>query len=125
MLVESCDQEPGSQVDKAWQLVSEVFKYHPELLIDNSKQLHIELRKLTVEAWSARLAMLRKHKLPEAPATSVVLMLQGQLLLGQYSQNNVVSNTSIAFGDSEEPTFDSGLAAEDDVLDWDHWVNLV
>lgn len=136
MLVESCNQDPGSQVDTAWQLVPEVFKYHPELLSDSSKQLHIELWKLTVEAWSARLAMLKKHKLPGVTAPPVVLKLQENLSERHRLQNaasHPSSATKVSFqkgispgpSDPGKSTFDSGLATEEDLLDWDHWVNLV
>lgn len=136
MLIESCDHEPGPQVDKAWQLVPDVFKYHPQLLSDGSKLVHIQLRKLTLKVWSVRLAMLMKHKLPQVAAPPVVLMLQEQLAEGQISQNAAFHKSAAAgdifqsqmpleTSDAARPAFDSELAAEEDLLDWDHWVNLV
>ena len=71
MLIESRHQLSGELADKAWQLISDVYKYHPELLIDETNELYAAVRELTLQAWDARqmeLKRLNPHILMNPPS---------------------------------------------------------
>ena len=70
MLIESRHQLSGELADKAWQLTSDVYKYHPELLTDETNELYTAVRELTLRAWDARqmeLKRLNPHLPTESP----------------------------------------------------------
>jgi len=44
----------GEGVDKAWQLVSEVYRYHPEMLSEGKSSLYRAVGNLAIKAWEVR-----------------------------------------------------------------------
>jgi hypothetical protein len=52
MLVELRSQKPSPLVDRAWNLVSEVYKYRPELIDDDTNELNTAIGELVLSRWA-------------------------------------------------------------------------
>ncbi|KAK9317815.1 hypothetical protein V1522DRAFT_437080 [Lipomyces starkeyi] len=64
---ELCHRTAGEQSDRAWQLVAEAFEYHPEILTDMKKALHVAIGNLTKKAWEARETESVRHHQNRSP----------------------------------------------------------
>ena len=57
----------GDKVDKAWELVNELFTHHSNFITDNRKPLHVAIGSLCMKAYGAREAALRERSLGVFP----------------------------------------------------------
>lgn len=77
MLIASRTQIPDAPLtQKAWHLVSEMYKYRPALLEDSKNELYAAVRALTLRAWEAREADLARNNLELPPVPSVIHQLR-------------------------------------------------
>ena len=70
MLIESRNQDPGPLVEKAWGLVSDIYRYWPALAEPiPSNELHAAVQALTLRAWEALKANYTRRNLkpPDSP----------------------------------------------------------
>lgn len=133
MLIESLKQRPGPKVDRAWVLVADVLRYHPELMTDESKQLSFEVRRLVARAWVGRVNNAIKAGLVPPQPAAEVLQIQERLESTQQAlptQESEDHNNDINVTDHQTATDDFPTSLEyeavldDNVLDWSHWMDL-
>lgn len=62
--------------EKAWRLVSDMYKYRPALLEDGRNELYAAVRALTLRAWEAREADLARNDLGPLPIPSIIAELR-------------------------------------------------
>jgi len=148
MLIESHTQPPmASLTEKAWSLVSNVFKYRTELLNDENNELFAAVRQLVLNAWGAREREARRLGLGQLTAPPIIHTLKEisgrpelhrQPMLAAISSSNAtesnVLNSPQAIRDStksvtEEPTNASdGQLFDWDMMDlqsWDFWDDML
>jgi len=88
MLVELQSQLPTAPVtEKAWILVSEVFRYHPQLM-DETDELHLALRRLVLRAWDTRELEVVRRGLPKLQALPIVTQLREKAGIVEPNQRN-------------------------------------
>lgn len=61
-LGELCSRTAGDEAESAWQQITELYKYRPELLTDTKNALSIAIGNLTIKAWEAREAELEHQQ---------------------------------------------------------------
>lgn len=77
MLIASRTQIPDAPLtQKAWHLVSEMYKYRPALLEDSKNELYAAVRALTLRAWEAREADLARNNRELPPVPTVIHQLR-------------------------------------------------
>ncbi|KAH9893885.1 fungal-specific transcription factor domain-containing protein [Xylariomycetidae sp. FL2044] len=125
MLIELRNQQPGPGVDRAWTLVSDIFKYHPELVEDESNKLNVEFCNLTLRAWEARQSSLTNHGLEPAMAPPIVARLQSRRQIqGSFpAAEPAVGGLFANMSDDVDLDLDLFNMTGDGsgVVDWDHW----
>jgi hypothetical protein len=78
MLIVLQSENPGLPlVDKAWDLVSETYKYRQSLLMDESRDLHKQVRKLTLKSWEVYQLNRARHGLSVCAAPPIIQQLLG------------------------------------------------
>lgn len=65
-----CHRTTGRLVDKAWEVVEDVYKYHPEFYEVSSRKMYYQLAHFIFKAWRKREELLRARlgTIPETPA---------------------------------------------------------
>lgn len=77
MLIASRTQAPDAPLtQKAWRLVTEMFKYRPTLLEDGRNELYAAVRALTLRAWEAREAECARCQLAPLEVPEVIAKLR-------------------------------------------------
>lgn len=77
MLIASRTQAADAPLtEKAWHLVSEMYKYRPALLEDRKNELYAAVRALTLRAWEAREADLARSHKDHPPVPNIILQLR-------------------------------------------------
>lgn len=77
MLIASRTQASDAPLtQRAWQLVSEMYRYRPALLEDSKNELYAAVRALTLRAWEAREADLVRNNVEPIPVPSVISELR-------------------------------------------------
>lgn len=61
---------------KAWHLVSDMYKYRPALMEDSKNELYAAVRALTLRAWVAREADMARNHLEPLPVPNVISELR-------------------------------------------------
>ncbi|MCJ1471357.1 hypothetical protein MMC07_010005 [Pseudocyphellaria aurata] len=108
VLGELCFRIAGDEVDRAWQQIAEVYKYHPELLTHKKNALNIAVANLTIKAWGARETELeRQQRRPQTRPPSFV-----SSLYSQRESRKTLSAPNLALSDPMIPTSDRLLARE-------------
>jgi len=153
MLSELNYRPVGLLSDKAWGYVEEIYKFHQELLTNDSNSLYLAVRNLTLRVWRVReTEFLRQyHKLPETPDfisflrskqvtpepstkskvcdhNEQVQVQEGISLLE--AQSDISTQPSPVVYHDMTPLYDNsgqlGESAIDmDVMDWDYWSQLL
>lgn len=140
MLIASLTQIPGALMDKAWCLISDIYKYRPSL-VNESKELYVEVRALTLRAWEAREANLTRLQLGPVVIPSIISKLRSNLQPAptqlsnnsseysydsmQYQQSMTAFTSSTGDGISATTPVDDGWQTGFGVVDWDHWNHLL
>ena len=113
MLIESRSQPPtGPLTEKAWHLVTEVFKFRPNLLTDTANTLHAAVIELTLRAWDAREKEIARRGLEPVATPAIILSLRDRKknTMGQISDTTSQSDVQVAFQPTiplqTDPTFD-------------------
>jgi hypothetical protein len=147
MLVELRSQKPSPLVDRAWNLVSEVYKYRPELIDDDTNELNTAIGELVLSRWALHKADVESEV---GEILSVIMRLESrktERLDGKLI--SIESGTTAERGDEgaaipnsipdltgldELGNVDGGLFFGDtdsseplasDTMDWDYWNNLL
>src|SRR5207248_6875191 len=68
LLIETRHRRRGPEVDRAWQLIGEVFSYHPRIFEESTGPVYAALGKWTLEVWDDYVATSTAEGLP-APST--------------------------------------------------------
>lgn len=77
MLISSRNQDAKATLtNKAWQLVSDMYKHRPSLLEDNNNELYAAVRELTLHAWEAREAKIAHDNAEPIPVPEVIAELR-------------------------------------------------
>lgn len=77
MLIASRTQASDAPMtEKAWRLVSDMYKYRPALLEDGRNELYAAVRALTLRAWEAREADLARNDRGPLPIPSIIAELR-------------------------------------------------
>jgi hypothetical protein len=77
MLISSRNQEANAQLtNKAWQLVSDMYKHRPSLMDDTHNELYAAVRELTLHAWEAREAKIAHSNLEPIPVPQFIAELR-------------------------------------------------
>lgn len=77
MLIASRTQASDAPLtQRAWQLVSEMYKYRPALLEDGKNELYAAVRELTLRAWEAREADLARTNVEPIAVPNVISELR-------------------------------------------------
>jgi Fungal specific transcription factor domain len=76
MLIVLQSEPPGPLVDKAWDLVSETYRYR-QFLMDESKDLHKQIRKLTLKSWEVYQLNRARHGLSVCATPQLIQQLLG------------------------------------------------
>lgn len=117
MLIESRSQPPtGPLTEKAWQLVSETYKYRHNLLADATNTLHAAVIELTLRAWDAREKEIARRGLEPVATPAIISKLRQrkQNTMGQLSEipahQDVQVEAQTMVAPVQDPTFDmSGI----------------
>ncbi|MCJ1285766.1 hypothetical protein MMC26_005107 [Xylographa opegraphella] len=110
----------GEQIDQAWRQVGEVFKNHPEMIIDKKGSFYAAVARLTKRAWEVREVELgrRQQNVPHFVRPDFINKLYSQSTaeMGTNLQKEVVTGTqewaseehrpvnSMAYGESTAST---------------------
>lgn len=79
MLIASRTQVPDAPLtQKAWHLVSEMYKCRPALLEDTKNELYAAVRALTLRAWEAREADLARHHCEQPLVPTIIHQLRAR-----------------------------------------------
>ncbi|QGA14545.1 hypothetical protein EYB26_002200 [Talaromyces marneffei] len=79
MLIVLQSEHPGLPlVDKAWDLVSETYKYRQYLLMDEARDLHKQVQKLTLKSWEVYQLNRARHGLSVCAAPPIIQQLLQQ-----------------------------------------------
>jgi len=101
MLIESQSELPTAPVtEKVWDLVSEVFRHHQQLIGDVN-ELHVALRRLVLKAWDTREAEVERRGLPKLKALPIVAQLREK---AGRARHNAQSTSDSALSDADQPT---------------------
>lgn len=77
MLIASRTQAADAPLtEKAWGLVSKMYKYRPALLEDRRNELYAAVRALTLRAWEAREADIARKSLPPLTVPNIITQLR-------------------------------------------------
>lgn len=77
MLISSRNQDAAAELtNKAWQLVSDMYKHRPSLMDDSNNDLYAAVRELTLHAWEAREAKVSHNNLEPIPVPEVIAELR-------------------------------------------------
>jgi hypothetical protein len=154
LLSELRNRPVGPSSDKAWEYVEDLYRFHPELLADDTKALYLAIGNLTLRVWGAHEAefIRQYHKPPRTP--DFVSSLRSQRLLPQTSDSSAsfsqqheqeqgqrissqfdISHDNmnpqvgaIDYGDTM-PQYDAinynESAVDMEFMDWDYWNQLL
>lgn len=106
-LGELCSRTAGDEVDGAWQQITDVFKYRPELT-KMKNALSIAIGNLTIKAWEARETVERQRK-PQTRPPSFISNL--------YSQREIRKTIASTPSSCEPKTTSDGTPSERHVGD--------
>jgi hypothetical protein len=150
MLIESRHHPPGPTVDKAWQLVTDVYRYRAALVDNESNATHAKVARIVLAAWEERELNLAKHHLDPVPVPPIITKLRTRLapkaaLAGTSASNSCSPGTQqyhhMTAGGSGSDTesyddsgpasqfiYTPGIAADDPTAafpttDWDYWLS--
>ena len=77
MLISSREQDANATLtNKAWQLVSDMYKHRPSLLEDNNNELYAAVRELTLHSWEAREAKIAHGNAEPIPVPEIIAELR-------------------------------------------------
>jgi len=115
MLVELQSQLPTAAVtEKAWNLVSEVFRRHRDLM-DETDELHLALQRLVLRAWDTREAEVRRQGHPKLQALPIIIQLRENA--GLVGSNQNTSSTAFSAIDQQRNILrDSHLDSTTDTI---------
>ncbi|TAQ84675.1 hypothetical protein B7494_g7013 [Chlorociboria aeruginascens] len=139
----------GPLADRAWRVVHDVYKYHPELISDESNGLYVAMGSLTLLVWQPREVELARHHHGYSEVPDFISALRSQrpaltrlkakamdekmekTLIYQHASeqhlNNIPARGSAEVTTSFDDTVDFGnvMPLEMSPLDWDYWNNLL
>lgn len=96
MLIASRTQVPDAPLtQKAWHLVSEMYKHRPALLEDGKNELYAAVRALTLRAWEAREADLARGHKELAPVPAIIHQLRERKARKMHARTASVSSIGI------------------------------
>lgn len=96
MLIASRTQAADAPLtQKAWNLVSEMYKYRPALLEDCKNELYAAVRALTLRAWDAREADLARSNIEHGPVPEVIHQLRERKARKIHARTASLSSISI------------------------------
>ncbi|KAK9327954.1 fungal-specific transcription factor domain-containing protein [Lipomyces starkeyi] len=148
VLSELCHRTAGEQSERAWQLVAEAFEYHPEILTDMKRALHVAIGNLTKKAWEAReTESVRRHQNrspPEQPRfisllypqkkntrsaqKSINVRYQGYLAdegdINDLGHDNEWPPADISSG-LDSPSLSGTISMDLNPTDWSKWNDLL
>jgi Fungal specific transcription factor domain len=102
MLVESRNQPFGPLADKAWCLVSETYKYHPELITDEMNELYVAVGELALRVWDARAADVARRIQEAEMVPSCISTLRAR----RAKKTTVMNTSSIVYSSTMPEEFD-------------------
>lgn len=77
MLISSRNQDANAELtNKAWQLVSDMYKHRPSLMDDTNNELYAAVRELTLHAWEAREAKIAHNNMEPITLPQVIAELR-------------------------------------------------
>lgn len=153
-LSELCSRTAGGEADRAWQQITEVYKYHPELLSDTKSALNIAIGNLTIKAWEAHETELERQQqrsqtrppsfistlysqrksrktLPAptpSPSEPMIITSDGSLARERQVREIHESESSMGDGTSSglgKPRTSDSPFKEHSPIDWAEWDNLL
>ncbi|KAF4636255.1 hypothetical protein G7Y89_g1826 [Cudoniella acicularis] len=146
LLSELKNRPLGVQVDRAWQLIQELYINHPELLADRASEIRVAVGRLTLQVWDTRELALRQTGqfmgIPEFISDLRSRNLETFRLKAKYESSGgraatlgVTTNTAIGHDNSLTVQMDSGfntgwqlddnqLSNETNIVDWEYWNTL-
>jgi hypothetical protein len=142
MLIESQTQPPAAPLtEKSWGLISEVFKYRPDLMNDDHNELYGAVRELVLRTWTVREAAAQKSGLGQPMPSATIIALKERSGRLEESDTSLgpplvdfvgVTGTSRGSHDATEvmndennldvTSFDWNLM---DISSWDRWSELL
>jgi hypothetical protein len=79
VLIEARNRKVGADVDRAWQLIGEVFSYYPQIFADKNRSLYglyATFGNWTLQVWDDCVAAKRADGLPESPTPGYIAALR-------------------------------------------------
>jgi hypothetical protein len=131
MLIESHTQPPKAPLtEKAWDLVSEILKYRPEIIKDEKNELYSAVRQLLLNAWRARETEVRKRGLGQLTQSHIIntlIEMSERAKCGHEGTSTSISLTSTTEGSvlQNTPTVVAeGITSTDSGI-WDSTEELI
>ncbi|KAI3401378.1 hypothetical protein diail_11462 [Diaporthe ilicicola] len=102
MLIASRTQDANATLtNKAWKLVTDMYKHRPSLLEDNNNELYAAVRELTLHSWETREANIARENLEPIPVPEIIAKLRERK--ARKSMSNRTSTASSAAPKSVAP----------------------